>query len=55
LIVYRELVEETQSQHRMILEAIVRRDTEAVAAAVETHIQATRVGLHHLLFDAPVK
>lgn len=52
LIVYRELVEETQSQHRMILEAIVRRDTEAVAAAVETHIQATRVGLHHLLFDA---
>lgn len=52
LIVYRELVEETQSQHRMILEAIIRRDTEGVAAAVEAHIQATRVGLHHLLFDS---
>ena len=52
LIVYRELVQETQNQHQAILEAIIRRDTEGVATAVEAHIQATRVGLHHMLFDA---
>ena len=49
-IVYTEHVEETQLQHRRILDGIRSGDEEATATAVELHIESTRAGLHRLLF-----
>ena len=48
-IVYDELIDDTISEHRRILEAIRARDASAAGAAMQEHLELTRQGLRALL------
>ncbi|MFN8080159.1 MAG: FCD domain-containing protein [Kineosporiaceae bacterium] len=48
-LIYDELIDDTISEHRRILEAIRARDAAAAGAAMQEHLELTRQGLRALL------